>query len=223
MSNGTPQQPNRDAPPNSVALIVLSGVVGLAVTAPLFVAVALPRNAILRPLAREIADAGGNERLRVVRTEPEHPGDPYFLFECAKDILQNADQIELLSLDPREGGGEHEVKDVKDLFHDYRSLGSVKVTNGHDRKRLVAEIDSAIAATHPGEEGACFEPRHGIRATAKGRTVTLVICFQCWNVHVYLNDALIQNVATKSSPEEFLDRLLKDAGVPLAPKKLLRN
>jgi len=72
-------------------------------------------------------------------------------------------------------------------------------------------------AKSDGNGAKCFDPRHGIRATAKGKTVDLVICFECNWVYVYYdNDENRQHVAvTTREPQAVLDKTLKDAGVPL--------
>ncbi len=131
----------------------------------------------------------------------------------ARAILAKADQIELYSLDPVTP-----VKKGAQGFHDWTVLGKT-VLKGDAGKRLVAALEKGIAE-NKGEAARCFQPRHGIRATAKGKTVDLVICFECLQVYVYYDktEKRDQTVLTTGSPEPTLDKALKDAGVRLAEK-----
>jgi hypothetical protein len=64
----------------------------------------------------------------------------------------------------------------------------------------------------------CFDPRHGIRAKDKERTVDLVICFRCLQVAIFEQGKEQQTVLTTSFPEPTFDAVLTKAKVPLAPK-----
>ena len=64
----------------------------------------------------------------------------------------------------------------------------------------------------------CFNPRHGIRATAGGKTVELVICYECLSMKVYVDGKAKRAVLTTSSPAIVFNQALKDAKVPL-PKQ----
>ena len=67
----------------------------------------------------------------------------------------------------------------------------------------------------------CFMPRHVVRVAKGGKTVDLVICFQCDNYRVYRvgRDAGSTGGGRISSAgQPVLDKILRDAGIPLAPK-----
>jgi hypothetical protein len=64
----------------------------------------------------------------------------------------------------------------------------------------------------------CFLPRHGIRVTADGKTIDLVICFECSWIYIYYGDKDGPHVTTSGGPQPAFDKVLKDNGVPL-PKK----
>jgi hypothetical protein len=49
-----------------------------------------------------------------------------------------------------------------------------------DALRLGAEDNFGIAA-------GCFNPRHGLRLKGGGKSVDLVICFECLQVEVFVN------------------------------------
>jgi hypothetical protein len=131
----------------------------------------------------------------------------------ARAILAKADQVELYSLDPV-----NPVKKGEKGFHDWKVLGKTALKRDA-RKRVLAALEKGIAESK-GEAAKCFQPRHGIRATDKGKTVDLVICFECLQVYVYYDktEKRDQIVLTTRSPEPTLDKALKDAGVRLAEK-----
>ena len=92
--------------------------------------------------------------------------------------------------------------------------------------KVRAAILKSLNMAHPGERGhrrsllqsaACFNPRHGIRATHDGKTVDLVICFECFSLQVFLGDTKAGALTTDSPPPTF-DRVLRKAKVPLPPK-----
>jgi hypothetical protein len=132
----------------------------------------------------------------------------------AKSILDKADQVVLFSLEPV-----HRKK-VKDGFHGWMMiLGQTAIKGADVRSQILTALYQGIA-NRDGKGAECFDPRHGIRATANGKTVDLVICFECNWVYVYYdNDENRQHVAeTTRDPQSILDKVLKDAGVPL-PKQ----
>ena len=94
----------------------------------------------------------------------------------AKTILEYADRLELLSLDPRENqnGG----------FHGFTVLTAVAVTNSETRKTLVLAFERAVTENQ-GEIAACFNPRHGLRACKGDKQEEFVIWFQCLQVKAY--------------------------------------
>ena len=139
-------------------------------------------------------------------------GAKEMLPDAARAALTKADQLELYSLDP----SKEDNKD-KDAFHGYKVLGKTTVKADDARKALadavlkgVADSDGAIAK--------CFDPRHGVRAVYDGRTYDLVICFQCSQIEVFAGDKKLGVTPTAKTAEPALDKLLKDAGVGLAPK-----
>jgi len=124
--------------------------------------------------------------------------------------LRQADSFELLSLDP-----EHNRKDAD--FHGYKVLGRTLITDDPaTRKLLYNKLQSATRSIiFPMK---CFNPRHGISVTAKGRTYDLLICFECLQVYVYEGDKHELTFTVKADPQPVFDQVLRDAGLPLAPK-----
>jgi hypothetical protein len=132
-----------------------------------------------------------------------------------KAILDKAEQFELLSLDPNS-----DRPNAKDHFHGWYVLGKTIVKKAETRKQILDALEKGISDR--GRAAKCFEPRHGIRATSSGKTVDLVICFECGQVYHYFGDeAKGTTLFTTSKPQATLDGVLKDAKVPL-PKVLVK-
>jgi hypothetical protein len=81
-------------------------------------------------------------------------------------ILEKAETLEVLGLSSEDLSGISWEPDVK-----------VEVPTGEKRTELLNSFFfDASAGPNP---SACFIPRHGLRATYKGKTVEVIICFQC--------------------------------------------
>ena len=125
----------------------------------------------------------------------------------SKAILEQADQFQLLSLDPV-----YQVKAVKDDFYGYKVLGTTLVKDAETRKKLVSAFERGVAENQ-GIMAACFNPRHGIHVTRGGKTADFVICFECDQVSVH-GDVQGHFLIT-GSPQPVFDRALLNANVPL--------
>jgi hypothetical protein len=127
--------------------------------------------------------------------------------ESALKVLQNATEFELYSIDfANEDKG-------KTGFHDMKVVGKTAVKDADVRKKLVSDFVKGTEGTlYPAK---CFNPRHGIRATHDGKTVDLVICFECAQFDVYGPDGdRSKRLLIGKGPEPALDKVLRDAGVP---------
>jgi len=131
----------------------------------------------------------------------------------AQAVLDKAESLQLLSLDPDEKAGPK----ARNHFHGYRVLGSTEVKGKADRQKLLAALSKGLADSD-GTVARCFIPRHGIRASQGGKTVELVICFECLQVRGYL-DGKRFDLSTTAGPQPAFDALLKAAKVklPAAP------
>jgi len=132
--------------------------------------------------------------------------------DAARAILENADRMTLFSLNPK-----RPTKKPNQDFHGWQVLGQTVVKSREVRKRVVAAVEKGIAKSD-GSAAGCFDPRHGIRATHQGKSVDLVICFECLQILVFVENQKAKGVLTTQSPESVLDKVLRDAKVPLAPK-----
>jgi hypothetical protein len=135
--------------------------------------------------------------------------------EAAQAILDKAEKVELLSLHPRPVPKADRPKE-KDLFHNYRVLGKTALKDA-DRKTVFAALDKGIKDADPNLAAGCFNPRHGIRATHDGKTVDLVICFECLQIVAYVDDKYAGGPKVTGTPQPAFDKVLKAAKV-LLPK-----
>ena len=123
-------------------------------------------------------------------------------------ILTKAAELDLYSLS---GNAE---KGDKDAWHGAKVLGKTTVKKEEDRKALVAAAKKAVE--EGGKPARCFIPRHGIRGTHDGKTVDLVICFECGWVYVYKDGEKVNPSLTISgSLQKPLNDALTAAKVPL--------
>jgi hypothetical protein len=132
--------------------------------------------------------------------------------EAAARALEKADTAELYSLDPdprreKEGGG----------FHGWTVLGKTEVKGQAARKELLGALRRSADANETGP-AACFNPRHGLRLTAGGKAVDLVICFECLQVQVHDGSDKATGFLISAGPQPAFDRVLTAAGVPRAGK-----
>jgi hypothetical protein len=123
-------------------------------------------------------------------------------------VLDGAEEIELYSLDP-----DHNKPKGADTFHGWNVLGKVTLTDRADRSRVVTALKRGVNASD-GMVAACFIPRHGIKASHAGKTLELVICFQCLSMKAHV-DGKQHSVLTTGSPAAVFNEVLKEKGVKL--------
>jgi hypothetical protein len=130
----------------------------------------------------------------------------YGLSGETRRILNTADDFTLFALHPGRplSGAE--------LFHDYSVVGQFKLRRGKERNRLLSALYDGVAASD-GKMRACFNPRHGIRATLGGQTVDVVICFECLLTEVHKGDQ-VETFPTTDSPRKIFNESLTKAGLP---------
>jgi hypothetical protein len=130
----------------------------------------------------------------------------------AKSILDKASEFELYSLEPVEEG------DKDKAIYGWKVLGKTTVKDIESRTVLLSGLEKSVAAG--GRGPACFDPRHAIRAVHEGKTTDLLICFECSRVFVYLDGKkVVSRVLGPGADQEMFDKILRDAGVPLAKKR----
>jgi hypothetical protein len=133
---------------------------------------------------------------------------------AALDLFKQADQFELLSLNPVFDPKHPETPAPK--FHGWDVIGKTTITNSEVRTKLIAALRNAVADPPPGKVG-CFNPRHGIHAIHQGDAIDLVICFECEIALVYTNDEETSGFHITSPPRVTFNKTLLEAGISLAP------
>jgi hypothetical protein len=130
----------------------------------------------------------------------------------AKAILDKADQLELYSLEPDEKAA---AVNPDGGFHGWKILGQTTIKDAGERKKLLTAFYQGLKDSK-GDIAKCFNPRHGIRAKAGGKTVDAVICFECLQVVYFVGNVNTKDTITES-PQRVFDEVLKKANVKLAP------
>lgn len=129
-----------------------------------------------------------------------------------KKLLAKVEQFDLYSLDPE---GNRDEKDEKTM-HGWKVLGKTTVKDAKTRKDLITTLEKAAGK---GSGAKCFEPRHAIRASGGGKTVDLIICFECSWIYIYEGKKQIAVVTVADKVQPTFDKVLKDAKVPLPKQK----
>ncbi|HEX3147873.1 MAG TPA: hypothetical protein VHR66_07295 [Gemmataceae bacterium] len=140
------------------------------------------------------------------RAEPKVTEAEQAIWDKAKAILAKADQVELYSIDPEYLPPE---KRPKDGFHGWAVLGKTALKDVDTRKKVLAIAESI----RPGTGAKCFDPRHAIRATGDGKTVDILLCYECGWAYVFVGDDSVHFTIAKG--QEDLNAILKEAKVPL--------
>jgi hypothetical protein len=129
-------------------------------------------------------------------------------------VLEQGDRFVLLSLNPKNiNGWEEQVPRPKSSFHYYEVLGKVEIQDPKERIELLQALFKGMSDS-TGTSYACFNPRHGIRATLGKETVDLVICFECGSLVIHASDET--SLFVSQTPIPTFNRILENAGLPVA-------
>ena len=130
---------------------------------------------------------------------------------AAEQALKDSPDFELLSLNP------DREKIDEDGFCGWTVLGKTTINDADMRGKLLAAFRTGVAQSDDALVD-CFNPRHGIEVVHDGTTHQFVICFQCYRVEWYTNNAQTGGFQITDSPQETFDEILKASEVPLAEK-----
>jgi hypothetical protein len=120
-------------------------------------------------------------------------------------------KVVLYSLDPIRLHGQPRSAE---LFHDFDVLGHAEITDRNEQQALFRELAWGVRE-NGGDVFACFNPRHALHVEQSGRSIDLVICFQCRSVSAYGFQQ--KNFLTGASPQNTFDASLRRHHLPLAP------
>lgn len=141
----------------------------------------------------------------------------YQLAPSVVDCLRAATRIELLALDPQpvDRGG---VAGALGAWHGYPVLDRAELADPARRRQLVDLVIRGVEQ-HRDTVAACFNPRHGLVASAGDRRVELVICYECLSLSVHatgLGAGAEGPAWTTDAVEADVSRIYRDAGLTLA-------
>jgi hypothetical protein len=126
----------------------------------------------------------------------------------ARNVLEKADEIELYSINP-----DKKAKKEGQGLRGWEVLGQTTLS-GDEKKKIVQALLRGIASSD-GSAAACFNPRHGITATYDGKTVELVICYECLSMSGW-TDGEPFSTLTARGPEGEFNRVLEAKGIKVA-------
>lgn len=125
----------------------------------------------------------------------------------AVGILESAEQFQIYRLEPY---GAEPPKPGETVFHDHVILGQADVKDSATKEKITSIVNRGIR--QGGTQAKCFNPRHGIHAVRAGKTVDLVICYECSAVEVGENGQW--STLVTGDVQSDLDAAFKAAGIP---------
>jgi hypothetical protein len=145
-----------------------------------------------------------------------------FAWHRARGVVvpDDPDEVTLFSTDGRRERNplDRDKPTDKEFLYHFPVLGRVSITDPELRRRVVAAVKHDLDDSSDPEGHLCFFPRHVLRVVKGGRTIDLVICFQCNSYRVYADGkpASDKSPPVGKSSQDLLNKILADAGVPLA-------
>ena len=136
--------------------------------------------------------------------------------ESIRTALLDVADIELYSLDPK-----HRDELQAKEFERRKVIGNTVISDAETRKRLLAALNKGVAEAigSKGPAGAaCFDPRHAIRVKQGGKSIYILICFECGHVYTYVDDKLDRTLyfPISETPLVTFNSVLRYRGLPLA-------
>lgn len=128
-------------------------------------------------------------------------------FDRMNSVIQNAQTIELISLEPLSNSKSGSK------FRGWHVLGSGTIRSPHELKAIRSFVAKNMYLENA--YAYCFEPRHAIRAKFGGDSLDLVICFECREIHAWMNGARTAHYVNKQGRPE-LDELLESHRIEIS-------
>ncbi len=127
-------------------------------------------------------------------------------------IFDGADKFVLYALEPNES-----MKNMghKTYFYGFGILGEATIFDKETMQKLRESFYDGLA-NDEGTATACFNPRHGLRAVKNGKVLDLVICFECGQAEVFINNKSVGGADVNRRPQSTFDRIYNNAGLELA-------
>lgn len=132
-------------------------------------------------------------------------------------VLEAPDRFEILALSP-EREQDTPSGPPAGTFHGHRILGRAQLPAAGMREELVGLVYQGLRDSD-GTVARCFNPRHGISATRGGRTVDLLICYECYLMRIHGPSGEPTMVPTSDKVEPEVTRRFREAGVVTRPRE----
>jgi hypothetical protein len=130
-------------------------------------------------------------------------------------VLSDPDALEILALEPRLEPLGGPLPPDADAFHGYLVLGRAGVSDPAERARIIALVGRGIEEADD-RVAACFAPRHGLHATLEGRSLDLVICYECLRIRLFGAGGDGREVQTANGVEKELSEIFRAHGLAIA-------
>lgn len=131
--------------------------------------------------------------------------------EPAAGVLGGAEELEVFSIESSMERRGEPMPEGAELLHGNRVIAKAAVTDAAEREAIVSIVEGGLDPSVP--PALCFVPRHAVRAKRAGKTIELVICYQCNQVKVFV-DGLDGETLTTSNVQKDLDAAFQRAGLP---------
>ena len=135
------------------------------------------------------------------------------LTDRMKEILRNADEFEIIELEPPKVVVQSEGADsggASEQFRESRILRKVSIKSPRVRRRLLDAFDANL--TYMFNMILCHDSRHGIRATRGGESVEIELDFTCGKFRAYMGDESVTGWLRREIGPAF-NRALRQVGV----------
>ncbi len=132
-----------------------------------------------------------------------------------KKTLEQGETFTLYRLRPQSEDGERETNErgattasKKLFFHTYEALWKpTPIRDVNVRSRILASIYRCIRDGDIAKSASCFNPRHAIHSQQGKRSVDIVLCFECGNGEIFVDDVK-KDCAITDAPKALLDEAL---------------
>lgn len=142
-----------------------------------------------------------------------------YLWRSTGGIPDDPDQIILFSIDGMQSGEVNPKRTLQagqELLFDYPVLGKIEIGDPDLRRKVISAIKADIRSGANGSK--CFWPRHVLRVVKGGKTIDLVICFECHNFELHKNGEPHRGNTPPigESSKTLLNEILTDAAITIA-------
>lgn len=129
------------------------------------------------------------------------------------EALRSCESMELFAIDP--SSGYDAPVEAPDRLRGTRVLGRARIDAAADRAEVARLVGEGVVQSD-GSLALCFEPRHGLRIVADGRTHDFVVCYECLTVRAWAPGASeFVTIPTSSAVEPALTALFERHGLQI--------